>query len=762
MRSFTCLILILAFQISWSQKAALHSFSYSSTKLDKVLTDIEQHFNVRYSYADSIIAPARLTLSRKNYTIGQLNAEIESQTGLAIAHINERYFSVYKPLEALREECLQEVLVEGFLTKGVNKVDQKVTILPQKVEALPGVTDADILLSLQQLPGVKSPNETASGLHIRGGTSDQNLFLWDGIRMYHPGHLFGMISGFNPNVEQTVTYYNKATNPKFGERISSVIDIKPTDKIIEKLKIDAGVNALNADLYIRTPIIKNKLGLQVSGRKSFTEWWQTPTFNSLAEKVFQHTNFKNFSNKNRFEFEDYSAKLNFKMNDATDFSLTTILIDNHLNFNTDSGNLSSKKQVMDILNQGYSFHWNQKYGSKLTQKTLVYYSAYRFDYEKKQQYTVNEFEIFTKLNRITDSGLELNFDYAVTGKINLEFGYQFLGNDISHSFKSKTQNLEINLDQKQLYNSTHVGYADFKFASDKWNFEFGARYNRFNTLESNSLEPRVFIQKKLNRSFIWQSSYERKSQIISQVRESVTNDLSLENYVWTSSDNINYPIQKGDQFTTGVIYKTKSWLVDVDAYYKTIVGITSLSFGFFNQFDAQINRGNGFTKGIDLLIRKSAPSWRAWMTYTFQDSQDRFNELNGGKYFSTNSDSKHAFNFSFNKKWKSYSVAFGWFWHSGKPYSLLNDVNEVISINTERLPAYHRFDISGIYQFRNQSSWSGKIGVSVYNAYNRHTILSREYERQFTSIGDFVNSKYTIQNYYSLGITPNIFLRISM
>jgi hypothetical protein len=761
MKQVTLLILVFAFQISWAQKSERYPFSYTATKLDKVLSDIEQRFNVRYSYADSIVAPKTITLSPKKYTLEQLHSAIEQQTNLAIARIDVRYYSIYK-LPELREEQLKEILVEGFLTKGINKVDQKVIISPQKVEALPGVTDADILLSLQQLPGVKSPNETASGLHIRGGTADQNLILWDGIRMYHPGHLFGMISGFNPNVEQTVDYYNKAANPKFGERISSIIDIKPTNNIADHFKADAGVNALNADLYVRAPIIKDKLGLQLSGRKSFTEWWQSPTFNSLAEKVFQNTNFRDFDERNHFEFADYSAKLNYKLNEGTDFSLTTILIDNHLNFNTDSGISGSKNQMMDILNRGYSFHWNQKYGPKLAQKILIYYSAYRFNYEKKQQYGPDTFDIFIKQNRITDSGVELNFDYTLTDHINIEFGYQYLGNDISHSFTEKAQGLEIVLDQKQLYNNTHVGYANFKYILGTWNFQGGARYNRFNTIKSNSLEPRVFVQKNLTQHLIWQGSYEKKSQLVSQVREGVTNDLSLENYVWTLSEQTDYPIQKAQQFTTGLIYKTKSWLIDVDAYYKTIEGITSLNFGFLNQFDTQIHQGGGFTKGVDVLVRKTAPTWRAWMTYTFQDSQNKFDGMNANDYFPINSDSKHAFNLSFNKKWKNYAIAVGWFWHSGKPYSLLNASNEVASFNTERLPAYHRLDVSGSYQFRNEKSWSGKVGFSVYNAYNRHTLISKEYERQFTSLTDFENSKFTLQNYYSLGITPNIFLRISL
>lgn len=760
-QTISFLILLVTVQICWSQKTEQHLFEFAGIKLEKVITEIEQKFDVKYSFIDSIVANKTINLSKKKYNLIVLNKAIELQTSLTIVQIDKRYFSIYNQVqESIKEEQLKEILVVGFLSKGINKVDQKIIISPQKV-SLPGVTDSDILLSLQQLPGVKSPNETASGLHIRGGTPDQNLILWDGIRMYHPGHLFGMISGFNPYVVQTVNYYNKATNPKFGERISSVIDVKSTNEITDKIKINAGLNALNADAYLQIPIVKNKLGLQLSGRKSYTEWIQSPTFNSLADKVFQNTNFKSFNDSNTFRFQDYSAKLNYKLSDASDFSFTSIFIDNFLDFKSKTVDSEIVNQKMSILNQGYSFCWNQKYSPKFSHNVVLYYSSYIFDYEKNKQLSANNFEQFSKLNRITDSGLEMNFNYQNNSKLHFEFGYQLLGNDISHSFTNKNQDIEIELDQKNLYNATHVGFVTAKYVLDKWSFNVGSRYNYFSNLKSNSFEPRVFVQQNITNKLIWQVSYEKKSQIVSQVRESVANDLSLENYVWILSDNADYPIQKANQYSTGIIYKTKSWLVDVDAYYKTSTGITSLTFGFLNLLDSNIYVGNGFTKGLDVLVQKSAPTWRTWLTYTYQDSQNKYEGINSNQYFPINSDITHALTLSFYKKWKHYDLTLGWFWHTGRPYSELNVSNEISSFNTKQLPSYHRLDISGSYQFHYQKNWNGKVGFSIFNAYNQRTLLSKEYEKQFTSIGDIINSNYTIQNYYSLGFTPNLFLRVS-
>jgi hypothetical protein len=319
-------IFCLIFQTSWSQKTEKIQFSFNSTEVEKVIHEIEKKFNVRYSYIDSILLDKKIKIEKNRLSIQEINIIIEDQTGLKIIKIDNHYYSINKKENIVITHKLEDVLIEGFLSTGINKVDQKLTIKPDKIESLPGVTDVDLLLSLQQLPGVKSPNETATGLHIRGGTPDQNQITWNGIRLYHSGHLFGMISGINPNIEQTVTYINKAASAKYGEKISSIIAIQTTDSFSEKEKLNIGINALNADFNFQVPIIKNKFGIQLSARKSFTEWIQSPTFNQLAGKVFQNTNLNQFDTNNKFSFQDYCTKLIYKPNNKTQISLSSIYI----------------------------------------------------------------------------------------------------------------------------------------------------------------------------------------------------------------------------------------------------------------------------------------------------------------------------------------------------------------------------------------------------------------------------------------------------
>lgn len=758
--------LIVAFFIimapfSWSQMADETYFAYSKATLSTILTDIEKSYKIKYSYADTVVANRIISIQPKKYTLDAIHKAIEAQAPLDIIPINSRYYSlVGRQEEPEKHEELKEILVEGLLSKGINKANQVMLITPQKLDVLPGVTDADIMLSLQQFPGVKSPYETATGLYIRGGTSDQNLILWDGIRMYHPGHLFGMISGYNPNVVEKVRYQNKGTHSKFGERIASVIEMESLDSIPAESRIKAGINGLNADVVLQYPLVREKIGLQLSGRKSFTQYWQSPTFDALAAKVFQNTNFENFDETNRFQFEDYTAKIIVAPGPKSEVTLSGIWIGNQLDFSSETAQQTERNQDMEITNSGYSLNWKQRYSHHFRQELLLHYSGYEFSYDRNDVGSDGDFELFQKKNRIVDSGIDCNFEWVLSERFRWDFGYQLKGNDISHAFTSKNKDLEILLNQKQLYLTSNIGFTQWSYHFSSWKFSAGLRTQMISGWNEVLLEPRTQIQKQFSQKWTVQLSYEKKSQMMSQFRESVANDLSLENYIWILSDNGQYPLQRGQQFTAGVIFKDHSWLLDVDTYYKRMEGITSLTFGFLNPSDAFPHQGRGFVKGLDVLLQKSAPSWKAWLTYSYQDAQNRFEDINENRYFEVNANIRHSFNASVYKNWNDFSLALGWFWRTGKPYSLLNNSNQIQSFNTEQLPSYHRLDLSAMYQFREDRKCSWKVGFSLYNVYNRRTIISKEYERIYTSLPDVINANFKEQNYRSLGIMPNVFLRL--
>jgi hypothetical protein len=758
MNRILLLIFILFYSnIVFSQKKV--SLEFKQQILEKVIDKLEEDFEIKYSYVDSIIKEKTIYLNKKKYSLEEVNLEIETQTKLKIAKLSDRYYSIFKDtIEVNKMIQLDEILIESFLVKGIKKNKEKYILFPRKTEILPGVTDADVFLSLQQLPGVKSPNETATGLYVRGGTPDQNLLMLDGIRLFHPGHLFGMISGVNPTIVEKVSFYNKGTNSKYGERISSVIELETSNELQKKTKTIAGINGLNADLFFQTPLVKEKLDIQLSARKSFTELVQSYTFNQLANKVFQNTDFKLFNNSNKFQFSDYTLKLIYKPNEKSIFTISGISIDNNLNYNYKINQDSISNQEMKILNNGLSINWIKKYSNSFQHKTNIYFSKYDFQYLKRNDYTTTKnFEAFKKLNRIINSGIDIDFNSIINDKISLDYGIQISGNDVSHLLNSYNQDLGIDVNSNRVYSVVSSGYINYKIINKNWNSQIGLRYNYFSKVDKQTIEPRILIQNTISKVLIFQLTYERKNQQINQVRENVANDLSLENYVWVLGGSDKYPIQKASQYSAGFIYKKANWLIDLDAYYKNIDGITSFNFGIFNQNQNQTNRGNGFTKGFDVFLQKETKFIRTSFTYSYQDSQNRFENLNSFNFFPSNANIKHAVNITCLKNWNSFSMALGWFWHSGKPYSIIDSNSN--TYNADNLNDYHRMDISMDYKFSTKKL-NFKTGFSIYNVYNRKSLISREYERKYTSFSDFTNERFVKQDYYSLGFTPNVFLRV--
>src|SRR5690606_22089719 len=106
---------------------------------------------------------------------------------------------------------------------------------------LPGLIEPDALQSLQALPGVESVNEKISDLNIRGGSSDQNMLVWDGIRMYQYGHFFGLISAINPYLTKNAMLIKNGTNPIYGNSVSSVILLNTEDEINQDFSAETGV-----------------------------------------------------------------------------------------------------------------------------------------------------------------------------------------------------------------------------------------------------------------------------------------------------------------------------------------------------------------------------------------------------------------------------------------------------------------------------------------------------------------------------------------
>ena len=759
-------LFFLPFAVAFSQEEATFSVEFNDQLVSEALLSIERIYDVRFSYQDNTIHNKRVTLLKSERTLNQVLDEITIYTSLKFDKIDDRYIIITEAKTSLKNiQLLKDVVITGYLTKGIHKnKDATFTLTPEKLGILPGLIEADILESIQLLPGVLSPNETATGFTVRGGALDQNRIIWDGINMYHKGHLFGMLSAFNPNSTEKVVFHNKGTHTRFGERVSSVVDISSIDRISDRFKVGLGINGINVDAYIEAPIINEKLSIQASLRRSYTELYQTITFDKIAEKVFQDTKITNIQNtNNEFFFIDYNIKLNYKLNDNNSFYASTIYIDNYLDYLVEDQDLNkSYNDILEIKNDGYSFGWNKIWSPALSQKTEVFLSRYSLAYNYITSEELEQVSNFEKKNEIYDSGVSTEITIDTKKKNNsINIGYQYVLKDVSYLFKENADQ-SIILDSDKTIINTHSVYFQYFYKNPKlFDVNMGIRSNYYKELDAVRVEPRILVYKDIFKNLKIQLSGEIKNQIISEIDETVLSELSLENKLWRLADGETFPIINSLQVSAGFLYNYQGWSLDIDGYYKSINGKTALSLGFLNPDDSSFHIGKQDVLGVDFYAKKDFNFIKVWLSYSFSDVISNFEGINNNESFTSSTNIRHSFTSSIAYQLKKFQVALAWNWRTGKPFTKAYISPETqyyyIGLNTERLPEYHRLDFSSTYDinFSKKNDLKGKVGFSIRNVYNQKNHLSREY------VGNnSINDPVVVVDKYSLGITPNFLFRV--
>lgn len=236
-------------------------------------------------------------------------------------------------------QIISPIIINGYLVSGIDKRQDGSTLIDYgKFSLLPGLIESDVLQTVQALPSVLSIDETVSNINIRGGSHDQNLILWDGIKMYQSGHFFGLISSFNPLITKTANVINNGTDAAFSDGVSGSILMQSDTDLQSKLKGSLGINLLNADAFVDVPV-GEKSSLQIAGRKSLDDIYRTPTYKSYFNRVTQNTeaqsNVSEVSNSNQvFDFYDTSFRWIYKPTDKDVIRLNFILINTNLTFDS--------------------------------------------------------------------------------------------------------------------------------------------------------------------------------------------------------------------------------------------------------------------------------------------------------------------------------------------------------------------------------------------------------------------------------------------
>lgn len=170
---------------------------------------------------------------------------------------------------------LQEVTVYSSASSQVRQTD--VSALALQGQRLVETTSVipDVFRSIQTLPGISSNNEFSAKFNVRGGTSDENLVLVNGAQVYEPFHVKeapnASIGIFNIDLMRKVTLVTGGFSARYGDRMSSVMDIEYRDGSRERLQGAASLSMIGVDAFLEGPV-GSRGSFIVGARKSYVEY----------------------------------------------------------------------------------------------------------------------------------------------------------------------------------------------------------------------------------------------------------------------------------------------------------------------------------------------------------------------------------------------------------------------------------------------------------------------------------------------------------
>ncbi|MGK0412625.1 MAG: hypothetical protein ACJA1B_000823 [Polaribacter sp.] len=658
-------------------------------------------------------------------------------------------------------ESLDEIIIEADIEKiNVRSPQMSVNKLTSAtIKKIPVVLgEADIIKSLILLPGVTSAGEGASGFNVRGGAADQNLILLDEAIVFNSSHLFGFFSVFNPDVIKDVKLYKGGIPARFGGRLSSVLDIYQKEGNSKEFNINGGIGLVSSRLLIEGPIEKEKSSFVVAGRASYA-----------------HLFLPLFDNDNKAYFYDLNGKFNYRINDKNNVFLSTY-------FGKDIFGVSDSF-VNEYGNNVLNLRWNHLFSDKIFSNLSLIYSDYFYG-------LILDFVGFEWDSGITNYNLKYDFKHYLNDKFTLGYGINNIYNrfnpgEIIPNREDSGIQPEKLIDK---YANEFAAYIDAEHkVSDKLNLQYGIRFSNFtrlgqdelNVYENNqpviyneqfkkyesaeaiatesfkrsdalatfsNFEPRFSLSYVLNDATSIKASYNRMAQYL-HLLTNTASPTPLD--VWAPSGRFIKP-QLLDQYALGYFKSIKNgdYSLETEVFYKDIQNridyINGANLVANNEIETVILNGQARAYGLEVLFKKNVGNFQGWFAYTLSRSEQQTlgrtaNEpgINNGEWYHSPFDKTHDISintsYELSKKW-SFNANF--LLQTGQPTNYPVGQYEVQGLNVpifddnrrnaDRLPAYHRLDVSATLtpEKNKNREWQGEWVFGLYNLYGRQNAAS--------------------------------------
>ncbi|NJB70558.1 hypothetical protein GGR42_001020 [Saonia flava] len=681
-------------------------------------------------------------------------------------------------------EQLEEVIVSENIEKlNIRKPEMSVNALEVKtIKKIPVILgEADVIKSIILLPGVSNAGEASSGFNVRGGAADQNLILLDEATIFNTSHLFGFFSVFNPDAIKDVKLFKGGIPSRYGGRVSSVLEIFQKEGNSKEFKMSGGIGAVASRLLAEGPIVKDRSAFLIGGRASYAHLF-LPFFN-IDNKAY---------------FYDLNTKLSHRINENNSIYLSGY-------FGRDVFSINDSF-INTYGNSVGNFRWNHLFSDKLFSNLSLIYSDYYYGLELdfvgfEWNSGIQNFNVKYDLKHYLSDKLQINYGIhnnyytfnpgkikpnspdsgIVEDQLTKKYANELAEYiDIEHTI-NENLSLEYGLrlssfnrlgqDEINVYENNNPVFFD----------PFLLIYQRADPISVNepgrkgslanftNLEPRISMSYSFNSKSSIKASYIRMAQYL-HLLSNTSSPTPLD--VWTPSGPFVKP-QLLNQYAMGYFrdIKNGSYSFETEVFFKDVENridyIDGADLIANDAIEQVILNGEARAYGLEILLRKNEGKFTGWLAYTLSKSEQRtpgrtptFNSgrsnletgINYGEWYNTPYDKPHDIalyvNYELNNKWSFNS---NFIFQTGQPtnYPVGQFQFQGLTIpyyglrNKERLPNYHRMDISAsLTPKKNEKRrWDSEWVFSIYNVYNRKNASSINFRRnQDTGINEAVRT----------------------
>ena len=651
-------------------------------------------------------------------------------TGTAAITVNFRLSQ--QPVE------MHEVVTTGKAKTELLQVYPSAHVLEKaEMQMVPVTGQPDVFRSIQILPGIISTSDVNSQFYVRGGASDQNLILLDGMKIYNPFHAFGLFSIFDPDILKSAEVFTGGFPADYGGRLSSVINILSRDGNASSYAGHANLNFLSSKLQLEGPISQN-LQLIATGRKS----------------VFSET-FKRFLNQTvPLSFYDALVKATFKRPDSQDkYSLQVFLSRDDLK--------SSDPDEPDYSWKSTSaaFQVNSLIQDRLFVNMVL--SGSKFDQLRDPKASETISPSSTTVKEFT---VRANATYYTDSKDLYFFGFEI-------SFPTVEYKLVTRFGEQKTLTSTNpeIGsWARYLMQIGVLRADIGVRTEIASLLRGRSaksaLQPRLSLSLDLDGNWKWKATYGRFSQEIITVTNE--DDVIPIFTPWIGVPD-NLEAEQADHYVIGIDGNPMPNLsTTFNGYYKHYSSLVTYNRDKVDASEPDYINSTAGAYGAEALLRFSSNLVDLYAAYTLSWVKiDQHGFVYPPRY-----DRRHAANLLGSLHWiTNLDVTLRWEFGSGLPFTqslgfydkltlgdlypnpFLTETGSPYTLygpkNAARLPTYHRLDLNLSYRLDIFRSIRTAVGLNIINVYDRKNVFyfERKTGRRINMLGFFPSLNLTLE-----------------